>query len=714
MNHSRKKQQIVMSALSACGIAAGFTILAGRLPAAPIKKLAEKPTIKPIEKVKATSASAESAKNAGSQKTLTEDEKIIHVLNRLGFGPRPDDVQKVKAMGLQRYIDQQLAPEQISDAGLDQKLTAYTMLQLSSEQLSEMYQARTVAYNSSRKLRKKLVDKAAQADKQNVDAQNAGTPATVDPNADPAAVKKAAQVKNKAIMAMADPQEREEARMARQELMKAALPVAQAQEQFVAAKVLRAVESERQFQEVLVDFWSNHFNIDIRKQSCGILKITDDREVIRPHVLGKFRDLLEASAKSPAMLVYLDNFQSTSDTPQANVRRPGQARRALLLGAAAGNPGLAGAGQAGVGQTNPAQTIVPAAPVKKKRGGLNENYAREIMELHTLGVDGGYTQKDVTEVARCLTGWSIGRPAPVGVNGAMGMAARIPAGGKYGAAGTFQFHPALHDNGQKIVLGQVIPAGGGIQDGEKVLTILASHPATMRHISTQLCQRLVSDNPPASLIDKCVATWKRTDGDLREVTRTIVTSPEFYAPTAYRSKIKSPFEYAVSSIRALGGTYQNPVAMNNKNNRQGLNIKPPQGGGYMYLDTTSLIGQVGTMGEPLFQYQAPTGYPEESQKWVSSGALISRMNFSLVLTGGKLTDVSLPKLQQTLASTKDPNQFIDRFAGDIMHSNIAPATRTTLLKQVNASSGTEAASADGLTTSRMAALLLGSPEFQRH
>jgi uncharacterized protein (DUF1800 family) len=232
----------------------------------------------------------------------------------------------------------------------------------------------------------------------------------------------------------------------------------------------------------------------------------------------------------------------------------------------------------------------------------------------------------------------------------------------------------------------------------------------MKHISMQLCQRFVADNPPTSLVDKCVETWKHTDGDLRDVVRTIVTAPEFYASSAYRSKIKSPFEYAISSIRAIGGTYQNALAQESK---PGLNIRPPQGGGYLYLNTTSIVGQVGTMGEPLFQYQAPTGYPEESQKWVSSGALISRMNFALALTGGKLADVRLPNWEQAQTSTKNPNQFIDRFSGEILHGSITPATRTTLLKQVGAATLSASASEDALTANQMAALLLGSPEFQR-
>ncbi len=736
---SPRKPQITLRALAILALASGAGATSLRALSAP----AEKPN---------SPAKADVMKSAAA-KPLTKDEKIVHVLNRLGFGPRPGDVQKVKAMGLQAYINQQLSPETINDSAVDQQLAAYTQLSLSDEQLMGLYQARQQAFAASRKLRKAIIGENTQKNAAanpimtpganpamtpgaaagvTVDAAGGANPIMTDTTGADAPDKKGKG--KKSILAQADPQERQEAQAARRALAQASLPVALAQKQFVDAKALRAIESERQLQEVLVDFWSNHFNIDVRKQSCGVLKIADDREVIRPHILGKFRDLLGASAHSPAMLVYLDNALSTSDTPPdmnamraamngmggqgGRVNRMGRAgmmrRRLALMGGVGAN-----------GQAPNAQAS--AAPAKKKRGGLNENYGREIMELHTLGVDGGYTQADVTEVARCFTGWSIGRQAPAmgaGMANNMRMRQRL-AGGKKGGVGAFEFHPFLHDNGAKTVLGHQIPAGGGIQDGETVLDILASHPATMQHISTQLCQRLVSDTPPASLVDKCVQAWKRTDGDLREITRTIITSPEFYATAAFRSKIKSPFEFAVSSVRALGGTYASAVengAMRGKGAKmagQLAGIKPPKGGGYLYMNTNSLVGEVGTMGQPLFQYQAPTGYPEESQKWVSSGALISRMNFALALTGGKLGDVSLPASSPALTGASNPNAFIDRFAEQVLHGSIAPATRATLLKQISDTPdakpiATATAPVDANTTQRMAALLLGSPEFQRH
>jgi uncharacterized protein (DUF1800 family) len=654
-----QKQPLFVSTLAVTAAASAIFASAGLL-AAPSD------TKKPV----VTSAATTALKAA---RPLTEDEKIVHVLNRLGYGPRPGDVESVKALGLDRYIDRQLNPEKLDDPAVDKKLATFTELTMSGDQLTSQYHDLMQSSRQAQAMRKRLKKQNAGTDPAPTEAEASADPATI---ADPAK-------KQKRAVAM-DPASRREATQARQQIAQAVLPVVRAHEEFMAAKALRAVESERQLQEVLVDFWGNHFNIDIRKPSCGILKILDDREAIRPHVFGKFRELLGASAHSPAMLVYLDNFQSMSETAQPDPvrrRRANRGKRALLL-----------QGQA--------PAVPPKAP-KKRPTGLNENYAREIMELHTLGVDGGYTQQDVHEVARCFTGWSVSSAG-----------GRRPGAGKYAEAGAYRFYPALHDSGEKTVLGHMIPAGGGEQDGEKVLDILATHPATMRHVAEQLCQRLVADEPPGSLLDKCVAAWKRTDGDLREIVRTIVKSPEFYSPSANRSKIKSPFEYAVSSVRALGGTYETAVAVEDRPlpRQAAALIKPPKGGGFLDIGTTSLIGQVGTMGQPLFQYQAPTGYPEDSRKWVSSGALISRLNFALALTGGKLADI---KVRNAGTASTDPNRLIDGTAQQILHVAISPATRATLKKQVLASDD-PAARTQAVTVSRVAALLLGSPEFQRH
>jgi uncharacterized protein (DUF1800 family) len=477
--------------------------------------------------------------------------------------------------------------------------------------------------------------------------------------------------------------------------------------QLIVAKTIRAVESQRQLHEVMVDFWTNHFNIDARKNACRVYKVADDRDVIQKHTFAHFRDLLGASAKSPAMLVYLDNAQSAGEQtpdPQA-LQRQAKLRQRLETMAAQGNLRAK--------QNLRRLETLQKAVKKRKPAGLNENYAREIMELHTLGVDGGYTQKDVTEVARCLTGWTIDR-----------------------ATGSFKFDPRRHDNGEKIVLGQVIAAGGGMADGEKVLDILAGSPATMRHVSYKLCQRLVADEPPASLVNKCVTTWKNTSGDIREVVRTILTAPEFNSRVAYRQKIKSPFEYAVSSARAVGATY----VMDAPQGRQGRQARqrPLQAAaavgmvgqaGNAYTGNANmqfLPGQVAVMGQPLFQHQAPTGYPEDSRKWVSSGALISRLNFSLALTRGSIRDLDLSQMQDSLLRGEPgvpPAQYVSRLAGTLLSGEVSPSTRATLLKEARAltegsgavasASGAAPTGTDRETAQKLAALVLGSPEFQR-
>ncbi len=591
-----------------------------------------------------------------TQAGFSENDKIVHVLNRLGFGPRPDDIERVKRMGISAYIEQQLHPEQINDQAVDQKLQSFPELNLSNEDIAARYKEFINADQETAKLRRQM--------RKAMDTKNPPAAGQANTQLSPQAIRQ---------MTMSDPDLMKQVQETRQQLAKSAEPIGLLHEEFNAAKLIRAVESQRQLQEVLVDFWNNHFNIDIRKAPCGVLKVIDDRDVIRPHVWGKFRDLLEASAKSPAMLVYLDNFQSVAD--QLPNQAPARRRRGGLL----------------------AQKKAPAANQTRKVG-LNENYAREIMELHTLGVDGGYTQQDVREVARCFTGWSIGSP-----DGAR------PRINRYGEAGVFQFYPRVHDDGEKVVLGHHIPAGGGMRDGEIVLDLLASDRATWRHISTQLCQRLVCDDPPISLVNKCIQTWQDTDGNLREIVRTIVTSPEFFSSAAVRKKIKSPFEYAVSSVRALDGTLDPEALISRKQLLREANsmVRPPQGGGYLDMNTNTLLGQIGTMGEPIFQYQAPTGFPEDSRKWVSSGALISRLNFSLALTQGRINDVKLDDPSENAGEMMDTNRMIDRVANRILHGQISPATRATLVRESQADSGSKA------TPATIAALLLGSPEFQR-
>jgi uncharacterized protein (DUF1800 family) len=386
-------------------------------------------------------------------------------------------------------------------------------------------------------------------------------------------------------------------------------------------KLLRAVYSERQLQEVLADFWFNHFNVDARKGRDRFLLTEYEREAIRPHVLGKFRDLLEATAKSPAMLFYLDNWMSADPNGPHVQMTPARVVRGPFGG----------------------RMLVPPAPRPQAQGknapkGLNENYGRELMELHTLGVDGGYTQKDVTEVARAFTGWTIENPRQGG--------------------GSFRFEPRIHDEGAKVVLGHTIKAGGGERDGEEVLDLLAKHPSTARFIATKLVRRFVSDNPPTALVERAAARFRDTDGDIHAVMQTILTSPEFLAPGAYRAKVKTPFEFVASALRATGAEVE---------------------------DALPLVRTMQQLGMPLYMCQPPTGYKDSADAWVNTGALVNRMNFALTLASNKVRGI-------TVSDLSTPRTIL----GD----DLSDTTRDTIAKATS-------------EPQKMAALTLGAPEFQR-
>ncbi len=378
------------------------------------------------------------------------------------------------------------------------------------------------------------------------------------------------------------------------------------------AKLYRAIYSNRQLSEELADFWFNHFNVFIDKGADRFLIPTYEREAIRPYVLGRFREMLEATASSPAMLFYLDNWQSVA--PQM-VRRP------------AGN---------------------------RPQRGLNENYARELMELHTLGVDGGYTQKDVTEVARCFTGWTIRNPQQ---------------------GGGFFYNDRVHDKGEKVVLGITIPAGGGKEDGEKVLDILAEHPSTAKFISTELAHRFVADEPPPQLIERMAKTFTDTHGDIREVMRTMLESKEFFSAGAYHSKVKTPLEMIASAIRATDAQvdYAFPLAQ-----------------------------QIGQLGEPLYRKLEPTGYSSANAEWVSSASLLGRMNFALNLTQNKVPGVKV-----------DQSRFLgdpQKAARKLMDSDATPETRAAIVKALSDQKGKNPSAS---TPALVAGLVIGSPDFQR-
>lgn len=496
-----------------------------------------------------------------------DDRTIVHVLNRVAFGPRPGDVDRVRQLGVERYIDQQLHPERIGDNGLQARLAGLDTIGLSSRAIAEQYEMPALEARRERQQRMKADANGGDEPPKQPDPQQ--------------------QRANRVVLELSD------------------------------QKILRAVYSERQLQEVLTDFWFNHFNVDARKGVDRFLLTEYERETIRPHVLGTFRDLLEATAKSPAMLFYLDNWMSASGTGLA----PG-ARRNLS----------------------------PTTRATNAARGLNENYGRELMELHTLGVDGGYTQKDVTEVARAFTGWTIQQPRQ---------------------GGSFRFDPRIHDDGGKMVLGHRIKAGGGMSDGEQVLDILAKHPATAHFIATKLVRRFVSDTPPPALVDRVAARFRATGGDLREVMRTILTSREFLSPDAYRAKVKTPFEFVVSAVRATAADITNAAP---------------------------LVRTLQQLGMPLYQCQPPTGYKDSADAWVNTGALVSRMNFALQLASNKTPGI--------VVSSSQPMDARRATAGD-------PASIMSIALDDDVSETTRATIARATTAPQMIALVLGAPEFQR-
>ncbi len=579
---------------------------------------------------------------AWAQESLSADrDEIVHVLNRMTFGPRPGDVEAVQKMGLHNYIEQQLHPESITDSLVEQQVAGFELLQMSPEQLSQLF------LDERKKFLKKQKQLAA---------------------ANPSAGDNANQVEPPMQLSAQGKLDRM-VDQARQYRSVAAIG------QLEQAKLVRAVDSERQLQEVLVDFWGNHFNIDVKKGPDRVYKIVDDRDVIRPHIWGRFRDLLEASAKSPAMLFYLDNATNTvarSVTPMEQMYTE-KIRDQMM--------------QNGNGDLAP-----PVPAVGEKKGGINENYAREIMELHTLGVDGGYTQHDVQEVARCFTGWSIDRET-----------------------GEFAFHRKQHDNGAKVVLGQQIPAGGGIQDGETVLDILASSPATAHHISLELCQRFVSDDPPAALVDRVAGVFQRTGGDLRQVTEAILTSPEFLSPDDYNNKIKSPLEFAVSAVRASGSSIiaQQPPPYDKL-------VPAIEGGAVLGRGQAadriskrprqSLNWHIYELGEPLFACTPPTGYKEVSKFWVSPGALIERLNFAMALTQQQVNDIHFDP--QTILGGVDldkPEAVLNQCVAVLLQNNVTVATRQVLEKTALPAPD----ESKTVNPSKLIALIIGSPEFQR-
>jgi uncharacterized protein (DUF1800 family) len=579
-------------------------------------------------------------KAPGAKVKLSEEQRILHILNRLGFGARPGDLERVKSMGVERYIEQQLNPDKIDDSASEAKLQNLETLRMSTAELYEKYPQPGQLLNQLQRRGALPAELASARDnrvKGGANAPDANTGKTGD--AMTAESNSAANPKP-ANPVDQNPMNNPQYRQAMMQYFKEnnLRPAQFLTGELQMSRILRAVYSERQLQEVMVDFWTNHFNVYAAKGADRWLLPAYDRDTIRPHTLGKFYDLLLADAQSPAMLFYLDNVQSVSPNAQPQQQRPGAGRGPL----------------AGLRLPNDPQQQRPPAP----RRGINENYARELMELHTLGVDGGYSQKDVQEVARCFTGWTIIAPRGAGaaaqamMNGPMAEMAR-------NRPGTFIFRPGVHDNGEKMVLGHKIPAGGGVKDGLMVLDILAHHPATGKFIATKLVRRFIADEPPPALVDRVAQAFLKTDGDIREMLRTIFHSPEFNSQDAYRAKVKRPFELAISAVRTIGGDTN---------------------GGPQFHQW------IQRMGQPLYGFQTPNGYSDVAENWVNTGALLERMNFALALVSNRIpgTRVDLSKLMSDPkpGTSIDKIKLLDRLVGVIVGGEISAKTRDTLLKQL--------------------------------
>ncbi len=563
-----------------------------------------------------------STARAADSTPLTPQEKAAHALNRLGYGPRPGDIEAVAKLGVEKWIRGQLSPATLPNPVADTAVAEFEKLQIPPGDLVAAYQREIRERNEAQKAR--------------AEAEAKGE------SAPPIA------------MMMNQSEDR--------------LLVAQALGELQNAKLTRAVLSEHQLEEVLVDFWFNHFNVDARKQQVRATVVGYEQDVIRPNIFGNFRDLLGATAKSAAMLVYLDNWRSS----RTYTTGPEETALAARLR------------QSTIGATTNGE-----APQPEKRG-LNENYGRELLELHTLGVDGGYTQKDVQEVARAFTGWTLNP-----------------------RTGAFIFRDAWHDTGPKTILGVQYPSAG-VKEGEKILDALAVHPATARHLATLLCQRFVSDNPPPALVERVARAFLQSKGDLRKTYEALFLSPEFFSRDYLASKTKSPFEFVASSLRASGASL---VAVDNWPGR--IPLRAVEAGAALgvggdrlaNLKSKTVVLHLVDMGQPLYAWGPPTGYPEDSSKWVGAGALVSRLNFALALTGGQIADARV-NMRPLLAGTNPdhPNAAISTLARSVLGREPSDSTRKVLLAQAAPSRDGEMAVPD---VPKLLALLIGSPEFQR-
>jgi uncharacterized protein (DUF1800 family) len=667
--------------------------------------------------------------------SASEQRRAMHALNRLTFGPRPGDVQRVMAIGIDKWIDLQLHPEKIDDTALEARMVPFRTLRMNTKELAENFPngqeikqvmngkrpmpsdaALRMVYQVQIDRQEERKERLQEAKNTNSAASDRTNNAAIAGPAEGAAAEGTNAVNNSAVNSVmnpapgngfaADAGEKTDPAVDVQQL--ANLPADQRFKKILSmspeiqrafadsvrggkgqqfleglspkqkeillamnnpagvvtgeltqAKLLRAIYSERQLEEVMTDFWFNHFNVFVDKGVDRLFVTSYERDVIRPRALGKFEDLLVATAKSPAMLFYLDNWLSVGpDSPQA-----------------LGIPLHANA---------PNRRRYPPRPQtnqNKPRNGLNENYGRELLELHTLSVNGGYSQRDVTEVAKVFTGWTVDKPYE---------------------GGAFKFDPRMHEPGPKFVLGHRIKPKGE-EEGLEVLHRLATSPQTAHFISLKLAERFVSDNPPPALVDRMAKTFLKKKGDIREVLTVLFRSPEFWDDGTYRAKVKTPLEFVASAVRATGAEVD---------------------------DAAPLTRQLNNMGMPLYGDQPPTGYSMKAETWVSSSALLNRMNFALALTSGKIkgVKVDLAQLSGSGLPTALPDSALTltTLENVLLDGDISKQTHDSIMAQIDAATNAAPPKQDNKAgvrktgdavrspdMSTIAGLLLGSPEFQR-
>ncbi len=572
-----------------------------------------------------TGASVSAASSTLAPTALPKDDAtLIHVLNRLTFGVSLRDIERVRQIGLGAWIDAQLAPVVTEDKALAERLALIETLSMSTSELREKYEVPPrirQQIQKARAEREEAAEKGKKAGGEGAQAQDMDSP-------------------------MALRAERAEMAKKFPELARLQGRPQQVVSDLQAAKILRAAYAERQLEEVMVDFWFNHFNVFARKGPIEYM-VGEHERTIRKNALGKFEDLLVSTAKSPAMLFYLDNWQSTD--PAFDPRARFNQRR--------GGIGNRRPGQGGTGRPLPDGETMTQAPPQRRTFGINENYARELMELHTLGVDGGYTQADVVEVAKAFTGWTI--------------LGEGPGGPRRNQETRFGFEEARHVRGDKKVLGVTIKESGE-KEGLEILHRLATHPKTANFIALKLARRFVADVPPKALVQRAAATFEKTGGDIREVVRAIVTSEEFLGPAFRKAKVKTPLEFVVSTIRATGAEVRN---------------------------ARDLTQRIADMGMPLYLQQPPTGYKDTADEWISTSSLLGRMNFALDLSAGRLRGV---RFEPSKVGSTSPS--LELVAAQLLPGGLSENSRKALESE---------AKKEGGEPYRVVGLVLGSPEFQR-